>query len=449
MKATTKAVVVIMKKVFLILLILIVVVAAKFVHTRIYVQQMFGPSSMLAIVLFGLIIVVLFASYLLIEGEHREKLIGFWLASVSTVTTYFLVDLLAGFLLITPLSPELIPDEVRHHKLVPNAYAKFEQKDFSYVQRNNDFGLRGREVTVEKPDETYRILTLGDSFTMGKGVEDDQTFSVLLEETLNSELRGCDARYQQIEVLNGGVDSYSPIISYLYLTRVLEVLEPDMVILNLDNSDLIQEWAYRRIAIRDDQGNIVGVPGKQLKRPLSAKFRDWIESNLYITRLLLFHANKWLGYKDLTVRGVITRANAEIIAHTLMSDQIDRTLQWNDIFESLALIRDFVDARSMKFVLSLYPWAHQVSDKEWVPGRYTYMNSEDRSIDNYDQKIMSLASQSGIDVISVYESFANYGGSNPLYFDNDPHFTMQGHQLMAEEMARLLVEGGHAEGWCE
>ncbi len=437
-----------MKKIFLILLILFVAVTAQFVHNRIVVEETFGPSSMLAFALLVCVILILMASYLLIDSVHREKLIGFWLVSISTVATYFLVDLLAGFLLITPLSPELVPDEIRHHKLVPNAYAKFEQKDFSYVQRNNSFGLRGGEISVEKPHGTYRIVALGDSFTMGKGVEDDQTFSVLLEETLNSELENCDSKYQRIEILNGGVDSYSPLLSYLYLTRELESLKPDMVILNLDNSDLIQERAYRDIAIRDDQGSIIGVPGKQSKRPVTSRLRDWIESNLFITRLLLFHTNKWLGHKDLTVRGVVTRANAEIIAHTLKSDQIDRTRQWNDIFESLNLMHEFVDERSIKFLLSIYPWAHQVSDVEWLPGRYTYLDRDDRAIEGYDQKIMTLANQFGIDAISSYDAFRNYVGADSLYFDTDPHFTRQGHQLMAEEMARLLAKEGHDKGWC-
>ena len=109
-------------------------------------------------------------------------------------------------------------------------------------------------VSVEKPEATYRIITLGDSFTMGKGVEDDQTFSFRLQELLSDELGRCEAKVDRIEVLNAGVDSYSPLLSYLYLSRELVSLDPDLVIFNLDNSDLVQEAAYRSVALRNDNG---------------------------------------------------------------------------------------------------------------------------------------------------------------------------------------------------
>jgi lysophospholipase L1-like esterase len=403
---------------------------------------------MLAVGLMASVALVLLLSYLLIDSPHREKVIGFWLVSISTAVTYIAIDVIAGAMLITPLSPELVPDDIRHHKLVPDAYAKFEQQDFSYVQRNNAFGLRGNEITIDKPKDTFRILTLGDSFTMGKGVEDDQTFSALMQDILNEKLGSCDARYERIEVLNGGVDSYAPILSSLYLTQALHVLGPDLVILNLDNSDLIQEAAYRMIAIRDDRGEIMGVPGNESKKRLSDKFRSWIESNLYITRVLLFYTNKFLGHKDLTVRGVVERANAEVIAHTLESDHIDRTAQWADVFASLAKIQDFADSREMEFLVTLYPWAHQVSDGEWLPGRFTYLTKDDRPIEDYDEKILGMAVDRNIAAVSLYDAFENYSGTESLYFDNDPHFTTHGHELMAGEIARYLVEKDFVAAWC-
>ena len=436
------------KTLILILAVGFLILTVGFVYSRLIVHQEFGPSSMLAALFLTVSSITLVVSYVLVDGRHKDKVVGFWMILISSIGTYFVADLLAGFLLIRPLSPQLIPDPVRHHKLVPNAHAKFEQKDFSYIQRNNELGLRGVDVSAEKPDATYRIITLGDSFTMGKGVEDDQTFSVLLESILNIELGNCDSEFERVEVLNAGVDSYSPILSYLYLTHRLKDLDPDMVLLNLDNSDLIQEMAYRGIAVHDDQGNIVGVPGGESKRHLSTKFRDWVENNLYITRLLLFYTNKWLGYKDLTVKGVVSRANAEVIAHTLESDQIDRTQQWNDIFESLVSIREFTNQRSIKFLVSVYPWAHQVSDDEWVPGRNTYMNSEERPIEEYDRKIAVMAANFGIEVISLYDYFRKYSGEDSLYFDFDPHFTEQGHRVMATGLARLIVDEGYTAEWC-
>jgi hypothetical protein len=94
----------------------------------------------------------------------------------------------------------------------------------------NNLGLRSPDRPAGKPPDRYRILMLGDSFTMGKGVEDHHTFSVLLERSLNEKVPACNGR--TIEVLNAGVDSYAPILSFIQLQRDLHRLEPDVVVLN-------------------------------------------------------------------------------------------------------------------------------------------------------------------------------------------------------------------------
>ena len=437
-----------MKRAFLVLALVFFAVTVKFVHSRMYVDQEFGPSSMLAAALLSVATLVLVMSYLLIDSKLRDKVVGFWMISISSAVTYLVADLLAGYFLITPLSPELIPDPIRHHKLVPGAHAKFDQKDFSYIQRNNELGLRGAEISREKPPATYRIITLGDSFTMGKGVEDTETFTYRLQELLANRLGQCDSAFERIEVLNGGVDSYAPILAHLYLSGELASLDPDLVIFSLDNSDLIQEAAYRSVAVRDESGAIIAVPGKQAKESMSMRFRHWVENNLYITRLVLFYTNKWMGHKDLSVGGVVSRANAEIVAHTLAGDQLDRSQQWSDIFDSIARMDQFASAQSFDFVLAVYPWPHQVSDDLWNPGRKTFLDEDDVAREAYDEMLLAMASEAGITAMSAYDAFERYSGPEKLYFDNDMHFTVHGHELMSSELARWLDENGYVEHWC-
>jgi acid stress-induced BolA-like protein IbaG/YrbA len=231
----------------------------------------------------------------------------------------------------------------------------------------NNAGLRGQNINIEKKANHFRILMLGDSFTMGKGVEDNQTFSALLQDFLNTENNVCDAK--TIEVLNAGVDSYSPILSFIQLKRDLAPLDPDMVVLNLDVSDLIQETAYREEAIYGQDGEIQAVPGTKRNVSLNERIRGWVENNLYMTRLLLFYTNKILGYRDLTIRGVVNQANFEVAEHTLASDRKNRQAEWKMIFDSILKIKNFCDDREMIFLLTIYPWGHQVSDTEWIPGR--------------------------------------------------------------------------------
>ena len=196
---------------------------AAFGYGQLFEEKSVGPAAILGLFTLGSIFLVSLVSYLLIRTRYRNAVINTWLVALSVAVTYVIVDLFAGYLLIRPLSPPLVPDPYVHHKLVPDSYSQFEQRDFRYVQRVNNLGLRGRDLSPTKPPKTLRILMLGDSFTMGKGVEDDQTFSALLENSLNQSRTECAGK--SVEVLNAGVDSYAPILSYIQLKRDLLSLE--------------------------------------------------------------------------------------------------------------------------------------------------------------------------------------------------------------------------------
>ncbi len=73
--------------------------------------------------------------------------------------------------------------------------------DFRVNVRVNREGFRGREISAQKPAGTFRIFLLGDSFTFGLGVENDETYAAVLEAGLNEDARN-GPRY---EVINGGV----------------------------------------------------------------------------------------------------------------------------------------------------------------------------------------------------------------------------------------------------
>ncbi|MFC1491845.1 SGNH/GDSL hydrolase family protein, partial [Nitrospinota bacterium] len=68
---------------------------------------------------------------------------------------------------------------------------------FDYTYRNNSYGLRGKAYSFKKSNK-YRVLLLGDSFTYGVGVNDNQTFSYHLEKLLKSSIG-------PTEIINAGI----------------------------------------------------------------------------------------------------------------------------------------------------------------------------------------------------------------------------------------------------
>jgi lysophospholipase L1-like esterase len=102
--------------------------------------------------------------------------------------------------------------------------------------RINNLGVRGPDVTREKPPGTYRILTLGASSTFGYRNRDDETYPRLLERRLHDTLarrRTRDAaacpRVDRFEVINFGIPHLNAShIRAFYLAEGL-ALDPDFV----------------------------------------------------------------------------------------------------------------------------------------------------------------------------------------------------------------------------
>ena len=101
-----------MKKLFLLLALALLALTLRFTYTRLMVDQEFGPSSMPAASILSVGTLTLIVSFFLIGGKYQEKVMGFWTVTVASKVTYLAAGLLAGYFLITPLSPGLVPDPI-------------------------------------------------------------------------------------------------------------------------------------------------------------------------------------------------------------------------------------------------------------------------------------------------------------------------------------------------
>ena len=77
-----------------------------------------------------------------------------------------------------------------------------------------------RDYTREVPADRYRVVCLGDSFTMGYGVDDAETFPAQLE-----------ANSDRLEVINMGMGAFGIDQDYLWYLRDGERFETDLLLL--------------------------------------------------------------------------------------------------------------------------------------------------------------------------------------------------------------------------
>src|SRR4029078_9360205 len=116
-----------------------------------------------------------------------------WLLSLTIITgnTVLLLVLLEGATRV------LWHDDVdkQHIGIVLNGVNR-EVVHEGVRYNTNSFGLRNREVEVQKSAGTKRILALGDSFTWGDGLPGDELITVKMETLLKPDFPG-------VEVING------------------------------------------------------------------------------------------------------------------------------------------------------------------------------------------------------------------------------------------------------
>lgn len=120
--------------------------------------------------------------------------------------------------------------------------------DFSFEVHTNSLGLRGPEL---KP-ETQRILLLGDSYTFGYGVDDDETFAARLQHILKHE--GPDGW----EVVNGGVSGFGAMQSHIFARRIWDDIEPRIVIYTHCGNDFGDDLRFSRGTYRIIRNRLPG-----------------------------------------------------------------------------------------------------------------------------------------------------------------------------------------------
>ena len=107
--------------------------------------------------------------------------------------------------------------------------------EFGYGFTVNSLGFRGPEVAVEPPPGALRILCVGDSFTWGSGVEDDETYPAQLARILSEGLPE-----QTVEVVNAGVMSWGVSQYYRWILEEGFDLDPDVIVIAMFHDDWTQ-----------------------------------------------------------------------------------------------------------------------------------------------------------------------------------------------------------------
>ncbi len=335
-----------------------------------------------------------------------------------------------------------------HHRLKPSQDHHYFSDEFDVTIRTNRYGLRGSDPVLPKPPGVVRILMLGDSFTFGFPVKDEETFSALIEQ-------GLRARGYPVEVVNGGVSGYSPTLHYISLRDEFLTFEPDLVILWYDLGDLQEDHWFQKNLLYDAQGRIVRCD----PRFVNGRF-SWLEWGRTHSALAKYLQNKLFNtvrkirtlglveYVKTKLRGERSKvaiARLKAAQHAKDLGEHDRFLlvresstpervapYWALSARYLHMIHALLEERGIPFVIGIYPYGMLVGPNQWAQGR-TFWGFERGKVYDAPAAIAlfeQFSSQERVPLINTFASFRN-AASEKLFYDGDGHMTPAGHRTLA------------------
>jgi lysophospholipase L1-like esterase len=260
---------------------------------------------------------------------------------------------------------------------------------FSYQFTNNSLGLRGPEIG---PKTQRRILLLGDSFTYGFGVDDDQTFAYRLEKLTGD------------EVINAGNGGTGTDYALRFYESVGKFLKPDLVVLCFFPNDFQDNergtYYNADLTPRDLSDTVIA-----RKNLLNNAVCNWLLTHSQVANLIkvdLIHTGLW------QISGPVDETHINV----------EPTKRY------LTALENSVRQSNSTFIVVYIP-----------------SDSDVESFRHGQKSLSEAAFQSIYPAYSLTESMAASGyGIGQLYFPAERHWTPLAHKIATEALAPLVTD---------
>ena len=180
--------------------------------------------------------------------------------------------------------------DVLNHKPAPenqNLCIYGDLTGFSYKRSYDPNGIRIIDDTALLAGcrSPISVLFLGDSFM--EGYDDKNTLPYHVAKYFKTERGEC------LKTYNAGFTSYSPAIFVPQARKLLPIVRPDYVVVDVDETDLFDDFArYRKLIVRNERGQNVGVKVSPIGHECSIGLMEARKHPLYLMR---FVAKLWLS----------------------------------------------------------------------------------------------------------------------------------------------------------
>jgi len=293
----------------------------------------------------------------------------------------------------------------------------------------NSHGHRDVEVSLEKPPGIFRILVLGDSFTVGANVRQEEAYPKVLENRLRT-IYG-----PRIQVVNAGVGGWDPFQYAQYFEHYGYQFEPDLILIGF----FVGNDTFSDLTSAEQLGTaILGQPlSKEAAARPFIKFQVFLYQHSNLARLLL---NRGRAPASTVIRKQCDDFTEWYLAvqGARMSNHLrDSAAQRDKAKEAVSQIRR-IKARAgdhVPVIVALLPDENQINQTL----QKRILQAGDMS--KYDFKmpqsmLNEMFSEIGIPTIDMLPAFL---ADRRCLYMNDTHWTPEGHELAASVILEQLT----------
>ena len=348
-----------------------------------------------------------------------------------------LIAVAAGELLIRYAAPQpiyrfppglYVEDAVLKYRLAPDFLGPATTGEYHTQIRTNSHGLReDKEYSMPKPPGTFRILAVGDSFTMGVGVELAQTWVKVLERSLAG--GGSPVKY---EVINAGVPGYDTSQEVAYVSNDGSNLDPDLVLLGFFVGNDVND-NYRK----PDEVVIRGylMEGEPRGGILSADARIFLQRNFHLYHFLYGY---WHGLLHPETEGYMKAKRDFFLSIFAAQDNAQTAAMWEATWQQLRQLKRLVQERGWTVAVVIMPDHLQVDARAWQQIEELQSPGRSYRVDAPDQKMIQRCAELGLPALDLLPVFQGADRSSEMYFKVDGHWTAQGNALAAAAISDYL-----------
>lgn len=227
--------------------------------------------------------------------------------------------------------------------------------------RINTKGLRDRDYPYTKNNSTYRILSIGDSFTFGFGVPQDNNFSKLLEKHLNKTNLITKNMPYRYEVINAGVGNYNTLQELAFLKLEGHNYKPDHILLNFYLNDGEKTQKYNNNILSQFSASYIFLSSIRYK---IASIMD-IKNSYHTHYSSLYKGDNWVAYQILLENFILTTKQMDAKLTVVILPDYHDTIHY-PFLDIHTKIKEFFEKRDVKVIDTLGQFINQPAKNYWV-----------------------------------------------------------------------------------